>query len=484
MEKIEINHFKAFKSRIALIPTANRKNLLIYGENGSGKSSIYEAIRLVFYNKRVLQPVIPKGATAEVKQAAEESFFRNFNNKKPVGEPVTNFTIKLNNDDFKNFDSSSYQCFMLSYADLHYEQHKIEDGKIIEKDIINLQEVLLRVFFPEFDIEDFLAQKSAALITNVNTVLHDKFVEDYVIAIENEDYDVRIEQRHLSESNGLHKIFNEAKINLALILILLECVKLLEADSAEGKRKLLVIDDLITSLDASNRLYFTNYLLTYFNRFQILFLTHNVGYNNMIVERIKENGVSDSWLLYNLYITESGPQIYSYNEIKSATDIRREFDNGTLTPADTGVEIRKRFEADINEMAKLFQLDATSRAMDIIRDILKANKFYYRKFNGKLLDANNLVDTIETLTHGADSDNDKITKIQSELTKYNSDTDVNKLRNFIKEFHFFERLFIHSLAHGTASMPTFIQKEVHAATYLLEKMEQLIKNIKGSVTTP
>ena len=93
MEKIEIKNFKAFKSRIALIPTVNRKNLLVYGENGSGKSSIYEALRLVFYHKRLLQPFVSRGASAEVRQAEEESFFRSFNNRKPTGEPLVNFNI-------------------------------------------------------------------------------------------------------------------------------------------------------------------------------------------------------------------------------------------------------------------------------------------------------------------------------------------------------------------------------------------------------
>lgn len=485
MEKIEINNFKAFKSRIALIPTASRKNLSIYGENGSGKSSIYEALRLVFYHKRMLQPFVSRGASAEVRQAEEESFFRSFNNRKPTGEPSENFNITYNGNDFSNFDSSTYQCFMLSYADLHYEQHKIEDGKITEMDIINLKEVLSHVFFPDFSIDDFLTQKSATLISNVNQILRDKFAEDYIISIENEAYDIRIEQHHIRESNGLHKIFNEAKINLALILILLESVKLLESAPEEGKRKLLVIDDLITSLDASNRLYFANYLLTNFNTFQKIFLTHNVGYNNMIAMRIKEYGLTSSWILYNLYITERGPQIYSYDDIKSAIDIRLEFDNGTLTPAQTGVEIRKRFEADVNEVAKLFQLDSTSRAMDIIGDIISGqNKFYYCKQSGKLRDANNLVEEIETLVSSVSSDSDKVSNIKSELSKYHSDADVNNLVKFIKEFHFYERLFIHSLAHGTAPMPTFIQKEVYAATHLLERIEFLIKNIKDTVTTP
>jgi chromosome segregation ATPase len=49
MNSIEIRKFKAFKDKI--IVNFENKNLLIYGENGSGKTSIYEAIKLVYREK-------------------------------------------------------------------------------------------------------------------------------------------------------------------------------------------------------------------------------------------------------------------------------------------------------------------------------------------------------------------------------------------------------------------------------------------------
>lgn len=39
IDKIEVKNFKFFKDAFSL--KVNRKNLLLYGENGSGKSSIY-----------------------------------------------------------------------------------------------------------------------------------------------------------------------------------------------------------------------------------------------------------------------------------------------------------------------------------------------------------------------------------------------------------------------------------------------------------
>ena len=65
MEKIEIDNFKAFNSRIAIIPTAAHKNMLIYGENGAGKTSLYEALLLTFYHEKLLRPHLSVGAQPE-----------------------------------------------------------------------------------------------------------------------------------------------------------------------------------------------------------------------------------------------------------------------------------------------------------------------------------------------------------------------------------------------------------------------------------
>ena len=42
MKKIELDNFKAFKRSTGFSP--NEKNVLIYGENGAGKTSLFEAI--------------------------------------------------------------------------------------------------------------------------------------------------------------------------------------------------------------------------------------------------------------------------------------------------------------------------------------------------------------------------------------------------------------------------------------------------------
>ena len=62
MKSIEIKNFKAFnKNSILLgdVQGSGHKNILCYGENGSGKTSIYEAIKFFFFKERIIKEKVP-----------------------------------------------------------------------------------------------------------------------------------------------------------------------------------------------------------------------------------------------------------------------------------------------------------------------------------------------------------------------------------------------------------------------------------------
>jgi len=49
IKEIEIRNFKALASTYKINLTNSCKNLLIYGENGSGKSSLCQALQMFLY---------------------------------------------------------------------------------------------------------------------------------------------------------------------------------------------------------------------------------------------------------------------------------------------------------------------------------------------------------------------------------------------------------------------------------------------------
>src|ERR1035437_7959628 len=107
MNKFQIKYFKAFKDELNI--DLYYKNLLLYGENGSGKSSIFEALKVVFFND-IITTTIPDAPTPEETVQITNDFWAKYNNK------ITNrqFEIKINDTDYKTFSTVNHQSFMVS----------------------------------------------------------------------------------------------------------------------------------------------------------------------------------------------------------------------------------------------------------------------------------------------------------------------------------------------------------------------------------
>ena len=87
---------------------------MLYGENGAGKTSVYEALKLLFFRKRLLKGKITIGGTPEQRQNDEEAFYKEYQHK---GDTV-DFELKLNDNSFKNINRTDYQSFMVSNIDV------------------------------------------------------------------------------------------------------------------------------------------------------------------------------------------------------------------------------------------------------------------------------------------------------------------------------------------------------------------------------
>lgn len=469
MEKLELSHFKAFNSRIAFILDASRKNLLVFGENGSGKTSIFEAIRLCFFRDRLLKPHISVGAPALQRANEEQNYYRSYNYRTPTGTPSIDFTLQINSTDFKVFSPANYQCFMVSYSDMRY------DGTI------NLSALLKKAFLTCGDIDTFVSSKMTDIINAVNNSLENEFMEDAVIGQENVNHDIFIRNTtgSLKESDGFNKVFNEAKINLVIILLLFHSILQMLEPEPSTKHKILVVDDIITSLDASNRKYLIEFLLKKFSSFQIVIFTHNIGFNNLVCKSVKQIGDIDKWIFQNVYITNRGPHQYFFDEFGRAQDILDQFNIGMLQPNTVGNELRKRFEADVYELAKLIQLGEVHQATLLVSRMVNPSKpIYVNRTGDKLLVAEDLVKAISGIANSLDPDSDKVQKIKDEIDKYASDTDLAKMMDVIKEMHFYERIVIHQLSHGSSPMPNFNQKEVEDAIKMIVTLENLIKQFR------
>ena len=225
------------------------------------------------------------------------------------------------------------------------------------------------------------------------------------------------------------------------------------------------------------------YLLSKFASFQKFIFTHNLGFNNIAEDIIKNNNdEKDKWHTMNLYLTNRGPQLYDYDEIATPDKIEEKFNKGDLGPSTVGNIIRKRFEADLNEFCKIIHVGKIELSNSIIKNLYNNKPQYFLKVGDKISDANNLVQEIYDIVQLKKSDKNKISDIKNRINDYTNNEDFCSLLSVIKEFTEIERHFIHGLSHSsTAGMPEFQQKEMKASILLLKKFEQGLKGLKGGL---
>lgn len=481
MEKIQLKGFKAFRTLLTITPGVERCNVLLYGENGAGKTSLFEAIKLAFYKERLLDGHITIGAMPEQLKNEKETFIRqNFLNKESTEESLL---LKINNQKLDDFNTDDYQCYMLSNADLsdYNWNNKEKQGK----DSINIKEILNNAFLPISDVEEFVAEHGENIIQDVNNALKFHFFEPIEVGIENDSFDIFMRSlsiESMRESNGLHNVFNESKIDLVRLLIILVSIPMIR--QKEKNHQLLVLDDIMTSLDACNRELLAKYILEKFDTYQIIIMTHNIGFYNTLTLNIDARGEEESkkWMRLNLYLTNYGVQIYDYNELQNADQILTEFEKGFLTSETVGPEIRKRFEADLEELAKVLQVGAIEESKCLIDQLKEKNApIYFKCERKKVLRGDNLVKCISDIVDNEESDANKLAAIKSEINGFTNNEDLRQAKSIIKEFCLYEKIFMHRLSHGSATIASFKPKEVIACISLLKKLEKHIKSIKRNI---
>ena len=142
MKNLELHHFKAFNNTMPIVlDNPDAKNILLYGENGAGKSSLFEALRYAFY-KDIIEQVDPLLPVAE-RIAAIDAIRVGYNSK----QSVTPFSLKINGADVDTFSTNDYQAFFLNRFD--------------QMDSISIKDILSHLPLPISDINSFMGKQSS-----------------------------------------------------------------------------------------------------------------------------------------------------------------------------------------------------------------------------------------------------------------------------------------------------------------------------------
>jgi recombinational DNA repair ATPase RecF len=463
MNKLHIKSFKVFKDEIDI--NINGKNFLLYGENGAGKSSVFEAFKVTFFRDR-LNSTIQIASTPEEQTQIIQDFWNKYNNK----TSNSNFEIKLNDIDYASFPIVDYQVFMVSLENL------------IVSDRMNLNLLLTDLHLQIDNIEVFCSNKYSEIQQKVNDALG-SFKEDVKIEIDKEDnYAIKIINtgKNLESKAEIKKYFNEAKLNLITLLLLFNSIKYAQI---EARKKVLILDDFITSMDASNRTFLMKYILDNFSDFQILIFTHNVSFYNLIMflaNEIYKNSVN--WVFATLYEINNVSKLYTKNSIVRVSAIKTEYKSLSNPSSsqeidDIGNKIRQKFEILLYEFSKLIMIGAVEDSKKILNRIESSKRIYYKNGNT----ASDLIDDISRIL-AENNPNNLPNRLISKINDYNQ-SDFSKLKQIILELKLYQKVTMHPMSHGSIGQSSFTTNEVEKSLDLLEKLEKYLKDlVDGNVS--
>ncbi len=389
IRNIEMENFKFFKSRFSL--DVDRKHVLLYGENGSGKSSIYWSVYTHFqaYTKdradaqKYFLPHNPQNlrnrfTDEECKSSIKISFDNGEGETKEIEDSnlcyypssaetcrfmrgtamssdFLNYKLLSSLFDFRNSeDNQVFDIFekeALPYIDLAEPYEKIDGtrtsvmnagewwqyiNKVLKTDgaiprngrkyssfnRTTQQYKAYQVCISSFN--RLLEEKFQWLILRANVILKTVFqidaeiVGEYHKAVFNKyvgprRYSSQLERPKLCLKAKItseklkddtviehpHSFFNEAKItcmSLSLRLAILE-----EHSATDEFSSVLLVDDLLISLDMPLRRVVIKQLLTYTARFQMFIFTHDRAFFHLVKSEIEQAGNTDDWKFYFLY---------------------------------------------------------------------------------------------------------------------------------------------------------------------------------------
>ncbi|MDL2257228.1 AAA family ATPase [Bacteroidales bacterium OttesenSCG-928-I14] len=467
MESLDIGYFKAFSTQIKI--PIDRKNCLLFGENGSGKSSIFEAIKIIFFSSKIESQEISSTLTPEDAEQAKNDLYSSFNNK----TANRNFSLTINDSDYISFTKAGYQVFMISSKD-----------RVIPNRI-ELPVLLSSICFDfKGDINDLINEDCELIELEVNSRLKEFKEGNISIRIDktqNFRCIISDSDRNITFGDNISTYFNEAKLNLIILLLLLTIVQL-SKDS--NKSKVLVLDDFITSLDSSNRMFLTRYILKEFDGFQKLIFTHNISFYNLTMFVINEiDRDTDNWYFYNLYEFDLLHKLYKKSLIEKASDIQNAF-NSIADPSnqqsldDIGNRIRKKFEMSLHKISKHFMIGVVEENSKLL-DQLCSNKFLYlKKENNKIKTIYNLIDEISIRLANLNETNLKA-DISNIIATYKI-LPSDKMRNTIRNLKLYQKVTMHPLSHaqGSIGLPTFHIREIEESLLLLVELELMIDSIE------
>ena len=299
INKITLSNFRFFtddENNNTFRP--NTHGMLIYGENGSGKSSLFKAFE--FLSKIEINDNEFKDNKNIFKYEETTSLTFEFNNDKSLS--ITDDNLVVDSSDTFITNLSIFKP-ILNYQELLKISYNEHNSINEQKNLYTFFEKILKDYpivgsnkkLKDFEDEEYFQHYKRIieeeLFDSINHFL-EKFNHSFKITKiklsgvgKKAHLEIDYFEKDITDKK-YHLFLNEARLSALAMSIYFAIIKkqfdLLENDSL----KILVLDDLLISLDMNNRLNLLKILQDEFSDYQIFFFTHEKGLFDLINEKM------------------------------------------------------------------------------------------------------------------------------------------------------------------------------------------------------
>ena len=476
--QIKLHNFRFFHKENTF-KCENGESVLLYGENGSGKSSLYKAFELLIKGK--------------IEVAEFESHVNIHNQDEPYVEfefDKEEDSLKIDEDHLELEDTHLFvknlSVFkpMLDYKDLlriYFTTSENDDSH----NLFPLFEELLR----EYPIEggkilkdltgDAYFEKLKEIILDLkesmNNILN-RFdfgvvVEDIACDAFQKKINIKIEgiQKH-------NDFLNEAKLSALALSIFFSVILKIYTFLPDKSLKILVLDDLLLSLNMSNRHKVLNLLLDeeLFDNFQFFIFTHDRAFfeRSKQIFDYRQRGL---WKYFEMYIDsddEKGIELPHIKKSNSNLERAQEHFKNKDYPASANY-LRKEVENLLDKFLKLDDLDEKIRLAKF-----KENVVWIRKLGKNIKKTLSALESFENCEKATSPDDVAL------CVKFSKDikTSIESLLEYIdNDFHFEEfedvklilKSILHPQSHDDGTKPLY-KKELEDAIELMEEFKRIL----------
>jgi len=501
---MKINHIelKNFKFHHDLEFDIKEKNCLIYGENGTGKSSIYEALYSNFYYF--------KNKNSRRLDVRETYRHRDYRSEDMI------INILFDNKESLNRKDNDLESEDLLKNKVIYFANERVLREITEENFYNVLKNILQEHFPllnnlfkgytelerklrrgtadnlikerlELDKKFRIQFNKTIPLYVINNILKNNFDEKFEIEFKVEDSiienkeliypKISIAVKGIDDRGNFQNHFNEAKLKLIGIAIYFALAKKYETKS---ELKLLVLDDFLTSLDMANRKLIVQYILEDFEDYQKIILTHNIQFYNMIIKLLNMRGENKFWDIKNLFLTQDTDKEKSVmdnkeNYIKEAKTYLKE---GKIEIS--GNFLRKEFERINNEFKQILELGKTEELGNIINSFISSKRnIYFENPHKTLNDVKQIVENkhpnnrpIENILNLFERTGNIISSKDKSIKH-----DLNDMRNTLERAKFYQGVLMHPASHDDNTTEIY-RKECLSSIQLLEELNSILDRLK------